>query len=194
MKALKIIGIGIAAILLLFVLYVVALVPAKGHVEKSIVINAPAAAIFPHLNNMEKFVAWSPWKKMDPTAVNTYEGPAAGVGAKMNWDGPESGKGSQWVVESVENERIKTRLAFDGFEGTAWAEFKLEPQTEGTKVTWAYDGDNTGFMGKAVWMFVGGMLNSQYAEGLQDLKNMVESTPIEPSAQEVAPTDSVVSK
>ena len=66
--------------------------PAKGHVEKSVVINAPASAIFPHLNSIEKFVAWSPWAKMDPTVKNSYEGAAAGVGAKMQWDGPKQEK------------------------------------------------------------------------------------------------------
>ena len=56
MKALKIVGfvlIGILALAFAFVL----IQPSKGHVEKSIVINAPASAIFPHLNNLKSFTA-----------------------------------------------------------------------------------------------------------------------------------------
>jgi carbon monoxide dehydrogenase subunit G len=195
MKVLKIIGLGIVGLVVLVIGYVLAFAPAKGHVEQSIVVNAPASAIFPHLNNMEKFVAWSPWSKMDPTAKNSYEGAAAGVGAKMNWIGEKTGTGSQWVVESVENERVKTGLSFEGFEGTAWAEFKLAPEGEGTKVTWTYDGDNTGFMGKAMWsLFMGTMLDGQYADGLKDLKNIVESAPMQTPAAESTATDSTGTK
>ncbi len=186
---------GIGGLLVLVIGYVLAFAPDKGHIEQSVVINAPATAIFPHLNNMEKFVAWSPWSKMDPEAKNSYEGPAAGIGARMNWVGEKTGTGSQWVVESVENERVKTGLKFEGFEGTAWAEFKLAPDGNGTKVTWSYDGDNDGFMGKAMWsLFMGTMLDGQYADGLQDLKKIVESTPLEAPATETAPADSTGTK
>ena len=182
MKALKMIGIGVGVIVLLLVVYIMAFVPAKGHVEKSIVINAPASAVFAHLNDLKKFVAWSPWSKMDPEAKNSYEGAEAGVGAKMSWDGIETGKGSQWIEESVENELVKTGLAFEGMEGILSAEFKLTPEANGTKVTWTFDGDNVGFKGKAIWMMMGGMLAGQYESGLQDLKKVVESTPIETKA------------
>lgn len=195
MKALKIIGLGIVGLVVLVMGYVLAFAPEKGHVEQSIVIKAAASTIFPHLNNMEKSVAWSPWKKMDPTAKNTYEGPAEGVGAKMKWTGESSGSGTQWITESVENERVKSGLLFEGFEGTSWSEFKLAPEGEGTKVTWTYDGDNTGFMGKAMWsLFMGTMLDGQYADGLKDLKKLVESSPIEAPATESTPSDSTGTK
>ncbi|NOS91639.1 MAG: SRPBCC family protein [Cyclobacteriaceae bacterium] len=195
MRILKFIGLGIVGLLVLIIAYVFAFAPDKGHVEQSVVINAPASVIFPHLNNMEKFVAWSPWSKMDPDAKNTYEGAAAGVGARMNWVGEKTGTGSQWVVESVENERVKTGVKFEGFEGTAWAEFKLAPEGDGTKVTWTYDGDNTGFMGKAMWsLFMGTMLDGQFADGLIDLKKLVESAPVETPTATPAPTDSTGTK
>jgi hypothetical protein len=76
MKALKIAGyvvIGILAIATIVTL----IQPSQGHIEKSIVINAPAAAIFPHLNNLKNFTAWSPWSKMDPEAKQTFEGAEA---------------------------------------------------------------------------------------------------------------------
>lgn len=194
MKALKMIGIVVGAIVLLLAVYIMAFVPVKGHVEKSIVINAPASAVFTHLNDLKKFVVWSPWSKMDPEAKNSYEGAEAGVGAKMNWDGKDMGKGSQWIEESVENERVKTGLSFEGMEGTSNAEFKLTPEGNGTKVTWTYDGDNKGFMGKAFWMVMGGMLEGQYESGLQDLKKLVESTPIETPTATTAPADSTATK
>lgn len=192
MKILKIIGVILLAIVVIL-LGLILMQPAKGHVEKSVVINAPASAIFPHLNNLEKFVAWSPWSKMDPAAKNTFEEPAAGVGAKMQWDGPETGKGSQWISESVENERVKTGLKFEGFNGESIAEFTLKPEGNGTKVTWTYDGPDNGFMGKAIWLMMGSMLDTQYQDGLNDLKKLIESQPAtEPVA--TTPADSTVNK
>jgi carbon monoxide dehydrogenase subunit G len=193
MKALKIIGIILAAIIVI-VLAVVFMQPAKGHVEKSVTINAPASAIFPHMNDLKKFVVWSPWSKMDPTAKQTFEGAAAGVGAKMAWDGPVTKTGTQWIVESVENERVKTGLAFGGESGTTWAEFKLIPEGNGTKVVWTFDGDNKGFSGRAMWIVMSPMLGSQFEDGLKDLKTLVESTPAQAPTLETAPADSTVTK
>ena len=193
MKTFKILGIIVSA-LLVVVLVVVFMQPAKGHVEKSIIINAPASAIFPHVNNMKNFTVWSPWSKMDPAAKQTFEGAEAGIGAKMSWVGEKTGKGSQWVEASVENESVKTGLTFEGIEGTAWAEFKLISEGNGTKVTWTYDGDNAGFKGKAIWLMMGSMLGSQYEDGLKDLKQLVENTSVGEPKQEMSPVDSTATK
>lgn len=176
MKALKIIGIIIVAVIVIFVL-VSSLQPSQGHIEKSITINASPATIYKEINSFKSFNQWSPWMKMDPGVKTTLEGPESGVGAKMSWDGEKTGKGSQWIEESVENQRVKNALAFEGYDGKAYAEFKLEPDGSGTKVTWTYDGTNDGIMDKAMWMFMSGMLSGQYEEGLADLKKYAESLP-----------------
>lgn len=176
MKALKIIGIIILAIILIGAI-AAALQPSKGHVEKTIVINVPPSTVFAEVNAFKSFREWSPWAKMDPAATYTYEGPESGVGAKMNWSGEKVGKGSQWIEESVENQKVKNGLAFEGFGGTAYAEFVLTPEGDGTKVLWTYDGDNEGYSGKAMWMLMGPMLGGQYEQGLGDLKKYLESLP-----------------
>lgn len=174
MKALKIIGIAVAVILVILGI-VIAIQPSHGHIEKSIVINAPASAIFPEVSNFKNFIAWSPWSKMDPEVKQTFEGPDGEVGAKMNWDGPKTGTGSQWIEEIEENKRVKNGMSFGGYDVKYNSEIILEPEGEGTKVTWTYDGPNDGVSGKAMWLFMGSMLNSQYEQGLKDLKQIVES-------------------
>ena len=37
------------------------LLPSSTAVERSIVVEAPADKVFPHLNGMRAFHAWSPW-------------------------------------------------------------------------------------------------------------------------------------
>ena len=176
MKALKIIGIVVLAIVVIFLIAVL-VQPSQAHIEKSIVINAPAASVFPEVSRFRNFTAWSPWSKMDPEVKQTFEGEEGTVGAKMMWDGPKTGKGSQEIESIEENKSVKCALRFDGYDGVFYSSFILEPEGEGTKVTWTYDGANKGFGGKAMWMFMGSMMKDQYDQGLMDLKKLVEEKP-----------------
>ena len=182
MKALKIIGIILLALILIGGV-VVSMQPSQGHVEKSIVINASPAAVYRELNSFKSFQQWAPWAKMDPNAKFTFEGPESGPGAKLIWEGEKIGKGSQWIEESVENQSIKCALAFEGVDGKSHAAFFLSPEGNGTKLVWTYDGENNGLSGKAMWMVMGSMLDGQYEQGLNDVKAFIESQP--------APADSV---
>lgn len=67
-----------------------------------------------------------------------------------------------------------TIVTFEGFSGTFYSDIKLEPQSEGTKVTWIYDGQNNNLKEKAMWILMKGDLNEQYEEGLRALKEVVE--------------------
>ncbi len=184
MKVLKIIGIILLVIVVIGGI-VVLMQPAKGHLEKSIVINVPPSTVYRELNSFKSFKSWSPWAKMDPAANYVFEGPETGVGAKMSWDGEKVGKGSQWIEESVENQKIRNALAFEGFDGKAYADFLIAPEGQGTALTWTYDGDNNGLMGKVGWLFMGGMMDGWYTQGLNDMKSYLEGIP--------APMDSTVS-
>lgn len=175
-KVFKIIGI------LLLVGVIIALImiysqPSEAHVERSIVINTPAAQVFHELNTFKTFNEWSPWAKMDPTTKYAYEGPESGVGARMSWEGEKVGKGSQWIEESTPDQHIKNGMSFDGYDTKYSAAYTLTPEGNGTKVTWSYDGPNEGFMGKMLWLFMKGMLGDMYEQGLHDLKAYVESKP-----------------
>src|SRR4051794_31674992 len=66
---------------------IVALRPPGFKIERSAVIHAPPAAVFALINDFHEWTKWSPWEKMDPDLKRTYEGPAAGVGAKYAWAG-----------------------------------------------------------------------------------------------------------
>ena len=80
-----------------------------------------------------------------------------------------------------------TIVTFEGFSGTFYSDIKLEPEGDGTKVTWIYDGSNNSLKEKAMWILMKGDLNNQYEEGLQALKDIVERKTSETSA----PLDSV---
>lgn len=184
MKVLKIIGITVLSIMVV-VLISVAVMSPRAHLERSIVIKAQPAAVYEELITFKNINTWSPWSKLDPNMKTSYEGAESGIGSKMSWvsEDPNVGSGSQWIMEAEENKRVKSGLSFGDMEGRFNAEFILEPTTEGTKVTWTYDGDvsNTpamnAAMGKVFNLFTDSMLGPQYEKGLESLKQKVESKP-----------------
>ena len=108
----------------------------------------------------------------------TFEGPEEGVGAKMAWQSDERdvGSGAQEIVESVANEKVVTDLDFGGM-GTAAASLTLEPEADGTRVTWGLVtdmGNNPAmrWMGLAMDRMVG----KDYESGLENLKTLVEGS------------------
>ncbi len=173
---LKIILISLAVVIAVFVV-VVALQPSEFRIERSVVIAAPAAEVFPHTNDLRKMQEWSPWKKLDPEAKYIFADPSAGVGATMSWAGnSQAGEGRQTITESRANEYVGIRLEFlKPFESVCATAFTLKPEGNRTTVTWSMSGTN-GFISKAFCLFMSQdkMIGEPFAEGLASLKALVE--------------------
>jgi uncharacterized protein YndB with AHSA1/START domain len=159
---------------------VVAMQPSDFRVARSAVIDAPPAAVFDQINDLHKWQQWSPWAKLDPNSKSTFEGPVSGKGAIFEWSGnSDVGEGKMTITESVPNDRVKFRLDFvKPFAGTNDAQFNLEPQGTGTRVTWVMSGEKN-FLFKAVGLFMDcdKMLGPQFDKGLARLKSIVEMSP-----------------
>ncbi|BBM00044.1 SRPBCC family protein [Microbulbifer sp. GL-2] len=177
------------------------LFPREVILERSVYIGKPPQVVFPYVNNFRKFNSWSPWRNIDPSMQYDYSGPEEGVGAEMSWRGENSkeGAGSQTIIASTPNSMVRTKLAF-GDGSTAEAEFKLQAEGDGTRVTWGFNSDTGGgprerWMGLAVKKMVG----ESYEQGLTKLKNLLESsdgtvesdTPASSSPESGDSTDSV---
>lgn len=156
---------------------VVALQPNEMRVTRSAALNAPPAAVFAQVNDLQAWEAWSPWAKLDPNAKNTFEGPKAGKGAVFHWAGnQEVGEGEMTIIESTPNELIRLRLHFiKPFEDTSTVEFTFQPEGEQTRVSWSMFGPHT-FMSKAMCLLMGveKQLGASLEEGLANIKKRVE--------------------
>ena len=76
-------------------------------------IAAAPEKVFPHVNELKKWDAWSPWAKIDPNCKMTYGGPPAGVDASYSWVGNNKvGAGRLTVTESLPGNLIRLRLEF----------------------------------------------------------------------------------
>ena len=164
---------------------VIASRPADFKVTRSATMAATPAAVFEQVNDLHKWDDWSPWAKMDPNAKATFEGPTAGEGAKMSWEGnSDVGAGVMTIVESKPNDHVRIKLDFiKPMEGTCDVLMQIEPAGDQTKLSWNMSGKN-GFMAKAIGLFMDceKMCGDQFEKGLASMKAIVEAKPEAPKS------------
>jgi len=167
---------ALAFIAILFII-VIAGRPDEFTVTRAARMAPPPEKIFPHVNDLHQWEAWSPWAKLDPNAKNTFSGAEAGSGAAMAWDGNKKvGTGKMTVTESQPNGLIRLRLDFQKpMQATNTAEFTFRPEGGQTVVTWSMSGKNCA-MGKVIGLFMDfeKMCGCQFEKGLASLKSVVE--------------------
>lgn len=186
MKILKILGIILLVIVFIGV-GVILLGPSEVHLERQTTINAPRGAVYADVSNMKAFNKWSPWFALDPEARYEWEGPVAGLGAKIVWYSDDSnvGNGSMEIVEASDN-GVKYEMIFDedqdgdlsnNEDNPAYAGMLLSEIEGGTEVTWTFDASNfTGFY-KFFALMMESFLGPFYEQGLASLKARVEGRP-----------------
>jgi effector-binding domain-containing protein len=189
MKILK--RILIVLLILIGLLLVISLfLPSKVHVERSIVIKAPANVVFAQVNSLKNWNNWSPWMKKDPKMVSTYEGPESGVGSKSNWTSEvhDVGKGNMSITESHPDSMIKVHMEFTG-RGGADASFLFAKDSGGTKVTWSFDNDmGWNLPGRYAGLMMDKWLGPDFENGLKELKTVSEKAALSGNAINVEET------
>jgi effector-binding domain-containing protein len=176
MKALKkiLLAIGVLIILLIVVSF---FLPSRLHIEKSVEMNAPAAVVFEQFNTLKNWEQWSPWVKMDPQSKRDYFGSGSGVGSGYSWKGEKTGEGKLTITESNPYTSIVTELEMSG--NKVYPGFNFQESDGKTKVTWYFDSD-AGWnpFGRYMNVMIKGMLGHQFEQGLNDVKQIVESMPV----------------
>jgi hypothetical protein len=146
-------------------------------VSRSTKISVAPGKIFPHVNDLHKWDAWSPWAKLDPNAKNSFAGADSGTGAAMAWDGNKKiGAGRMTIIESAPNDLIRFKLEFiRPFRANNTAEFTFQPEGGQTVVTWSMAGKNNFFF-KAFGLFMDcdKMIGKDFDKGLAAMKSVVE--------------------
>jgi hypothetical protein len=166
-------------LVLLILLAVIGLaLPSSVRVEREIVIQAPVEQVFPHVNSMRRFHAWSPWTATDPSTTYVFEGPEVGVGSRLRWFNVDEsvGAGSQEITLSRHNAEVQTSLIF-GDQGSGTATFLLEDEGNETRVRWQFITDfGWDLFGRYVGLMLDSMIGGAYQRGLRTLKQQLEGT------------------
>jgi len=164
--------VGIVAVLAL-----AATRPDTFRVRRAASVKAPPERIFPLINDLRRWSAWSPYEKKDPAMKRTLSGTAAGKGAVYEWDGNKDiGKGRMEIIESSPPTRVLIALDFvRPFEAHNLVEFTLEPNGDSTRVTWAMDGRSP-YVAKLMGLFfsMDRMIGEDFEAGLASLRALAE--------------------
>lgn len=178
MKTLKRIGIGLVILIVLLAI-IGFFLPKQVHVERSIVINAPAQVPFNLVNDLTQWKLWSPWHQIDPNTKWEFSGPASGTNSWYTWKSEHKnvGNGKLTIVESTPYTHIKSKLEFEGWDAS-FAEYIFTEENGSTKLTWTMDSDmGNNPMGRWFGLFMDGMIGKDYEKGLAKIKEISESSP-----------------
>jgi hypothetical protein len=164
-------------LILAFVFAVGLVLPDKVHVERSVVIQAPASSVFALVDGFRQFDKWSPWSAKDPQLKVQISGPLYGTGARYQWSGNQAvGSGTQQILTSVPYSDVKSQVSFGDFPHPAVADFVFSANGQGSKVTWAMD---IPLGGSPISHYFGPMVKKQvepdFERGLANLKALAEA-------------------
>jgi hypothetical protein len=152
--------------------FVIAMQSSQLHVVRTATLSASAPALFGHVNEFHKWVAWSPWEKLDPALTRTYEGPTAGPGSSYRWAGNNQvGEGRMTILESNPYDFVRIKLEFiKPFAATHTAQFTFRPEGDRTVVTWSMFGEKN-LLAKVIGLFMNmdKMIGDQFEKGLAQL-------------------------
>jgi hypothetical protein len=170
----------IALILLVVIVAILILAatrPDTFRVERTTTIAAPPEKVAALIDDFHRWPSWSPWEKLDPAMKRTFSGPEKGVGATYAWEGNRKAGAGQMKITSETPAAIGLQLDFiKPFASSCKVDFALQPEGQGTKVTWVMSGPMA-YVSKVMCLFVSmdKMIGKDFEAGLANLKAAAES-------------------
>lgn len=150
--------------------------PDQFTVERSVLVQASPARIYPLVSDLKAFNTWNPFLAQDPDTQLRYEAVTAGAGAAYAWEGGKSGAGSMRILEATPPEKVVVKLDFTKpMEGHNTVVFALRPEGESTRVSWTMSGP-MGFVNKLFGLVfnMDTMVGGEFEKGLASLKALAE--------------------
>lgn len=146
-------------------------------VQRSISIKAPPEKIYPMIADFNRWGAWSPFEKIDPSMKRTFSGAVNGPGAIYTWEGDSNaGTGRMEITGAAPPDKVTIQLDFTKpFPANNVVNFTLAPNGDGTTVRWAMQGHNA-YIAKLMGLFfnMDKMVGGQFEEGLAAMKAQAE--------------------
>lgn len=151
--------------------------PDDFEVARELTIDASAAEIHPHVEDLKAWQNWSYWTpEHDPSLKISYAGAEQGVGAVSTWTS-DQGPGSMTITASDAAKGMWYDLAFGEGEAEIVSKcaMQYEPAGDGTKVIMSMRGSFPGALKILNWG-ADGMLGPQFEHSLEGLKKVSEGS------------------
>jgi hypothetical protein len=151
--------------------------PSDVRITRSIVINAPAAIVFPFVNDFDMWPLWSPYEKLDPNMTKQLSSNRKGVGAVYMWEGnSDVGKGRMEIVGETVPSEIIIDLEFDKpMKSQNPTRFTFQENGGVTVVSWVMETKNSlPFMVMNLFTDMNKMIGADFEKGLSELKVISE--------------------
>ena len=150
--------------------------PKDMNVVKNIEVKSPAAIPFNLTNNLQSTELWNSWTLNDTTVTVEYNDITSGVGSSSAWASQITGEGTQKIVESEKNSRVRSELRFKGWDGTNYAEFNFNQEGDNTNVSYSFEGPPLPFLMRGMALVTGmkKSMHSNYGESLKNIKRLAE--------------------
>ena len=123
-------------VLIVALLVFAATKPNSFRVQRSITIHASQEKVFPFINDLRSWEAWSSDTGGDGTVQKIYSGPASGTGAAAEWNGSgRAGAAKMMIVASVAPSKVSVQVDwFKPFKAHNLNEFTFHAQGDETEV------------------------------------------------------------
>jgi effector-binding domain-containing protein len=162
--------------LIVLLLLVGFVLPAKLEVSKSVTINAPASAVFDEINDLKRWETWQYWNTLDPEMKITYGEKTVGTGASYSWEGPKLGDGNLTLNESVPDKSISIAMEFGGNPSTGL--YALESNGENTNLNLNFYKDaGMNPIGRWINVFMKGEIEKSFDYAGEKIKGIAEAKP-----------------
>lgn len=151
-----------------------ALLPRRWHVEESVMINAPPAAIHVWVNDLGHWSEWAQWNQADLAPRNQLSTPSTGPGATLTWSGGgDASSGEVRITKSDPALGVWFENRTRGGEPSR-ARLSYVPRPGVTEVIWRDEGALPPIVGGLFLDLFQTRLGKHMAAGLQRLKELVE--------------------
>lgn len=171
---------GSLAFVALLIVILGAIQPSAWLVERSILINAPPAAVHAVVQDLEYWDDWAEWDQ-DGLPVTELGPIASGVGATLRFSfAGNRASGRVQIVQSDAAQGVTFAIALDQGRPSR-ATLTYTPRLATTEVTWRDQGELAPIVGALMRDLVQTRLAGHMEVGLRRLKDLVERGPPPPS-------------
>jgi hypothetical protein len=160
-------------------------IPAEQTVARSVAVKPAPEVLYAQVASLRKWQAWAPWSARNfPAEQFSFDGPEAGVGARMLWQGLNGRGGSLWLTQADPQSGVAFEMSMGAEPQKASGTIQLVPGGAETLVVWTWRVRFKTPLERWEGLLVDEMIGPQFDAALVQLKKVVEAeAPLEPPAQ-----------